>query len=310
MIPSAVRGLPLLVSVGSLFAMTAFGQEKTGEPGTTPTSAESSASPDAALPASATSPPVVETAKPALRGAMVRLSDFGTDDVAYLSIPDSPPVAAVVLVPGMWGLDDRIKLYADRLARQGFVALAVDLFNGQVPADARIASDLERGLRGESSFRVIRAGLRFVRESPRFRTDRVALMGWEIGAGFVLEMLLTEKGIDAGVLFYGPLELDRGKLAKLKVPVCGIYGDRDPSIPKEELLRFTKIVEQEHKPFDLHVFPAGTSFADPRSAGFDPVSAEAAWNMAANFLDRHLAEGVSSKKDGGWLDLFRMSEKK
>ncbi|WP_237394882.1 dienelactone hydrolase family protein [Methylacidimicrobium sp. AP8] len=238
------------------------------------------------------------------------MSDFGADDIAYLSIPDSPPVAAVVLVPGMWGLDDRIKLCADRLARQGFVALAVDLFNGQVPPDARIAADLERSLRGESCFRVIRAGIRFVRESPRFRTDRVALMGWEVGAGFVLELLLVEKGIDAGVLFYGPLELDRGKLAKLRTPVCGIYGDRDPSIPKEELLRFTKIVEEEHKPFDLHVFPAGSSFADPRSPSFDPVSAEAAWNIAAHFLDRNLAEAGGPKKNGGWLDLFRMSEKK
>lgn len=239
---------------------------------------------------------------------MVRLSDFGTDDVAYLSIPDRPPAAAVVLVPGMWGLDDRIKLSADRLARQGFVALAVDLFNGQVPTDAHIAADLERTLRGESSFRVIQAGLRFVRESPRFRTDRVALMGWEIGAGFVLETLFTTKGIDAAVLFYGPLELDRGKLAKLKVPVCGIYGDHDPTIPKQELLQFSKILEEEHKPFDLHVFPAGASFSDPRSPGYDPVSAEAAWNIAANFLDRHLAG--ESKKEGGWLDLFRVSEKR
>ena len=301
-IPSIVRRLAVFSSVGFLLGSAAFGQDKSAEPVPTPSATAPEASP---LPA----PPAVEAARPALRGAMVRLSDFGTDDVAYLSIPDSPPVAAVVLVPGLWGLDDRIKLAADRLARQGFVALAVDLFNGQVPADARIAADLERSLRGESAFRVIRAGIRFVRESPRFRTDRVALMGWEIGAGFALEVLLSEKGIDAGVLFYGPLELDRGKLSKLKVPVCGIYGDRDPSIPKEELLRFTKIVEEEHKPFDLHVFPAGTSFADPRSPTFDPVSAEAAWNLAANFLERHLTE-ASNKKEGGWRDLFRMSEKK
>ncbi|WP_018290377.1 dienelactone hydrolase family protein [Verrucomicrobium sp. 3C] len=305
-----VRGLSFFFSVSVLFLIVAFGQEGAERPEVaTNRAGESPSLPPAALPA-APAPPVVETAKPALRGAMVRLSDFGTDDVAYLSIPDSPPVGAVVLVPGMWGLDDRIKLCADRLARQGFVALAVDLFNGQVPTDTRMAADLERSLRGESSFRVIRAGIRFVRESPRFRTDRVALMGWEIGAGFVLELLLTEKGIDAGVLFYGPLELDRGKLAKLKAPVCGLYGDRDPSIPKEELLRFTKIVEEEHKPFDLHVFPAGSSFVDPRSTSFDPVSAEAAWNIAAHFLDRHLAEGGDNKKDGGWRDLFRMSEKK
>ncbi|MDD4932475.1 MAG: dienelactone hydrolase family protein [Methylacidiphilaceae bacterium] len=305
---SAVRGLSIWFSVSVLFSIAAYGQDGAERQSVLPGgTGQAPSPPPAALPA-APAPSVVESAKPALRGAMVRLSDFGTDDVAYLSIPDSPPVAAVVLVPGMWGLDDRIKLSADRLARQGFVALAVDLFNGQVPTDARMAADLERGLRGESSFRVIGAGIRFVRESPRFRTDRVALMGWEIGAGFVLEMLLTAKGIDAAVLYYGPLELDRGKLAKLKTPVCGIYGDRDPSIPKEELLRFSKIVEEEHKPFDLHVFPAGPSFADPRSPGFDPVSAEAAWNMAANFLDRQLAEG--GKKDGGWRDLFRISEKK
>lgn len=305
-----MRGLALFLSVSTLFVTAGLGQEQ-GETSALPAPAAGSEPSPAptALPTAAT-PPVVETAKPALRGAMVRLSDFGTDDVAYLSIPDNPPVAAVVLVPGMWGLDDRIKLCADRLARQGFVALAVDLFNGQVPTDPRIAADLERGLRGESSFRVIEAGLRFVRESPRFRTDRVALMGWEVGAGFALELVLMSKGIDAAVLFYGPLELDRGKLAKLKVPVCGIYGDRDPSIPKEELLRFTRIVEEEHKPFDLHVFPAGTSFADPRSPNFDPVSAEAAWNMAAHFLDRHLAEGSGNKKEGGWRDLFHMSEKK
>ena len=69
------------------------------------------------------------TAKPT--GRMITLSDFGAEDLAYLAIPATPPTLAIVLVPDAYGLDDFTKAEADRLAAQGYLVAAVDIYNGK-----------------------------------------------------------------------------------------------------------------------------------------------------------------------------------
>jgi carboxymethylenebutenolidase len=79
-------------------------------------------------PANGTSETEVTAARPV--GRMITLSDFGAEDLGYLSIPATPPQMGLVLVPDAFGLDDFTKSEADRLAGEGYLVLAVDIYNG------------------------------------------------------------------------------------------------------------------------------------------------------------------------------------
>ncbi|CAI9085045.1 dienelactone hydrolase [Candidatus Methylacidiphilum fumarolicum] len=242
---------------------------------------------------------VSQPAEPVLRGAMVKLTDFGSDDVGYLSIPDQEPKGGVVLVPGIWGLSQGIKFLADHFSKDGYVALVVDLFNGIVPKDSSSAADLRRFVREESALNVIAAAVRFLHESPRFHTTKVGVVGWDIGGEYTLEAAINVKGINAVVIYYGEVNLEKRKLSKLRVPVCYFYAEKDQTVSKEKIIHFVNAMEEEKKPLSFYSFEAQHGFADPASANYDPTTAEAAWNISINFLEK---EFNAIKKETGFLD--------
>ncbi|WP_242522720.1 dienelactone hydrolase family protein [Candidatus Methylacidiphilum infernorum] len=243
--------------------------------------------------------PSVQPAEPVLRGALVKLTDFGADDVGYLSIPDQEPKGGVVLVPGKWGMNRGIKFLADRFSKEGYVALAVDLFNGIVPKDSSYAADLTRFVREDSALGVISAAVRFLHESPRFHTDKVGIVGWDKGGEYTFEAALTIKGIEAAIIYYGEVDFEKKKLFKLKVPLCYFYAEKDKSISKEKIIHFVNRLEEEKKPLVFYSFDAQDGFADPSNSNYDPTNAEAAWHISIDFLEKKFN---SPKKETRILD--------
>src|SRR5580658_10064652 len=79
-------------------------------------------------------------------GRMITLSDFGAEDLAYLAIPATPPTMGIVLVPDAYGLDDFTKAEADRLAAQGYLVTAVDIYNGKLTTDPGDLANLIQNL--------------------------------------------------------------------------------------------------------------------------------------------------------------------
>ncbi|WP_244232653.1 dienelactone hydrolase family protein [Methylacidiphilum caldifontis] len=242
---------------------------------------------------------IPQPAEPILRGALVKLTDFGSDDVGYLSIPDQEPKGGVVLVPGKWGMSQGIKFLADRFSKEGYVALAVDLFNGIVPKDSSYAADLSRFVRVDSALGVISAAVRFLHESPRFHTDKVGIVGWDLGGEYTFEAALTIKGIEAAIIYYGEVDTEKKKLAKLRVPLCYFYAEKDKTISKEKIIRFVNMLEEEKKPLAFYSFDTQEGFADPSSSNYDPTNAEAAWHISIDFLEKKFN---SPKKEMGLLE--------
>ena len=102
-------------------------------------------------------------------GRMITLSDFGAEDLAYLSVPTTPPTLGIVLVPDAYGLDDFTKSEADRLAALGYLALAVDIYNGKLTTDPGDLANLVANLNAATVMKTVDAGVRVFRESPKFR---------------------------------------------------------------------------------------------------------------------------------------------
>lgn len=111
-------------------------------------------------------------------GEMVRLYDFGADEMGYLSLPDKPPVGSVLLVPEAYGSRQVVQQRCDLFAKLGFVALAVDLYNGNVSDNPLVALRMQNRLDEKSAIKAVEAGLRLLYESPRYKTAKVVIGVW------------------------------------------------------------------------------------------------------------------------------------
>jgi carboxymethylenebutenolidase len=230
-----------------------------------------------------------------LRGAMVKLSDFGTDEVAYLSLPTVPPLGGVIVLHEWWGLNVHMKQTTDRLAEEGFVALAVDLYNGAIVTNPERAAELMRELNPASAMKTITAATRFLRESPRFRTARVATIGWCMGGGISLQAALQVKGLNAAVIYYGPVETDEKKLSKLQIPILGLYALQDKWVTPEAVRGFEEMLTRMEKLHEFQSFEAVHAFANPSNASYHAEFAAQAWKRSITFLRRELGSAEPKK---------------
>jgi len=186
----------------------------------------------AALGAQTTAPsPTTNTpaAQGEVRSAYVlSLKDFGSEDIAYLSLPQTAPEIAVVVLPGLDGLNKETKNKCDFLASQGFIVLALDLFNGQVPRDQADAVRLQNEVRIDSASKTIESGRRFFAESPRFKTDRAVLMAWSTNAPLALHAANKIKDL-SGLILAEPWLKKGEKIEHPKVPTLIACAQNDPS---------------------------------------------------------------------------------
>jgi dienelactone hydrolase len=221
---------------------------------------------------------------------VISLKDFGSEDIAYLTLPQTPPRIGVLVVPGPTGLSRKVKNQCDLLAANGFLVLAVDLYNGQVPKSQAEAMRLQHEVRPDAAFRIIEAGRRFFKESPRFFTPTYVMMGWTFNGALTLDANNRMKDA-AGLILVEPNPVDPKALDRLRVPtliitsfedtgwntlladaVRGGFNRRNPVEPirKEAPLGFmmTEFAERDH--FDVWTriitFIQQTGDADPRAA--------------------------------------------
>ncbi len=200
------------------------------------------------------------------------------------------PLPALIVVHEWWGLNDGVRALADRLAAEGYIVLAVDLFGGEVattPDEARklMTRVLENPARAEEN---IRQAYKFVRETAG--APRIASFGWCFGGtwAFQAAMLLPDE-LDAAVVYYGQLATDVDALARLELPIMAHFAEDDRSIPVEKVQEFTSALESAGVVHDIRVYPdVGHAFANPSGNSYDAAAAAEAWERSIAFLQRHL----------------------
>ena len=237
-------------------------------------------------------PPI---AKPT--GRMITLGDFGAEDLAYLAVPTTPPSLAIVLVPDAYGLDDFTKAEADRLAAQGYLVAAVDIYNGKQTTDPGDLENLIANLNAETVMKTVDAGIRFFHESPKFQVDHVVAMGWGVGAGYVFQAARENKTLDGAITFYGPVETRDHVIGKFAAPLCAVYPENDSMITHDSILSFQQLMKEAGNDCSAWFIAAGSGWSNPKSRTYNPVEDKEAWKVALPFLSRIAAEPVKPKDD-------------
>ena len=236
-------------------------------------------------------------------GRMITLSDFGAEDLAYLAIPTTPPTVGLVLVPDAYGLDDFTKGQADKLAAQGYLVLAVDIYNGKLTTDPGDLANLVANLNADSVMKTIDAGVRFFRESPKFRADHVVVMGWGTGATYVFQTVQdTRTALDGAITFYGPCPTSDQVLGKFYAPLCALYSDRDPNTSHDVVLNFQQRMKAAGNDCECWFIAAGSGWSEPKSKTYSPGEDREAWKVAVPFLIRIAALPGKKEKPPSIID--------
>jgi carboxymethylenebutenolidase len=224
----------------------------------------------------------------------ITLSDFGAEDLGYLAIPTTPPTVGIVLVPDAYGLDDFTKHEAERLAGEGYLAVAVDIYNGRQTTDPGEIANLTANLDGPTVMKTVNAGIRLFNESPKFHVDHVVAVGWGVGAKYVLQAAHDSRLLDGAVTIYGPVETQGVK--KAAVPICAIYPENDPIATHDVVLDYQHGMRDAGNDFTAWFIAAGAGWSNPQNKHYNPVEDREAWKVAEPFIVRIGAEPVRSKK--------------
>lgn len=239
----------------------------------------------AALTTAAAAPPAA-----APRGTTIDLA--GTR--AYLSLPSSgsPPFPALVVVHEWWGLNDHIRHWTERLAAEGYAALAVDLYGGCVADNADSAMALMKRVDAARAREILLAGHRFLATDPRVRAARRGVIGWCFGGGQALSLALAAPDLDVAVIYYGFPVNDPDSLRAIRAHVLGIFANMDRAIPPSAVDAFEKALDEAGVAHQIQRYDADHAFANPSGPRYDGPAATRAWNEVRNFLEDHLKEAA------------------
>ena len=210
---------------------------------------------------------------------------------AILYIPKGHgPFPGIVVIHEWWGLNDWVKEQADKLADQGYVTLAIDLYRGKVAATPEDAHEIMRGVPEDRAKRDLRAAVDFLKSQPNIKKDRLAAIGWCMGGGYALDVALQEPTLTADVINYGHLATDPDSLKQINASILGNFGGKDQGIPAADVLKFQQELKQDGKDVDIKIYPdAGHAFENPNNkAGYRADDAADAWQRTVRFLAEKL----------------------
>ena len=199
---------------------------------------------------------------------------------------------AVIMIHENRGLNDNIKDTADLLSRQGYVVLAVDLFEGEVTTDPNRARELSSAVRNNSDIAIenMKSAVRYLTSLENVNGSRIASLGWCFGGGQSLQLALNseEHPLAATVIYYGNLVNDTEALSKIKWPVLGIFGDQDQSIPVDSVMQFEQALNEIGIINEIYIYPGvGHAFANPSGDNYAPKETADAWKKTLAFLEKY-----------------------
>lgn len=226
-----------------------------------------------------------------------------TEEVEYASIDETTitgyyaepedaeqPLPGLIVIQEWWGLNDNIRKMTERLAGEGYAALAVDLYEGEVAETPEQARSLMQEANGQEERLRENLSQAYAHLDEEVGAEKIGVIGWCFGGGWSLKTaLMMPKKIAATVIYYGQLVTDRDELSKLEMPIIGFFGSEDNAIPPKDAREFESTLEDLDKEVSVHVYEgANHAFANPSGERYDPEAATDAWDKTVEFLDNHL----------------------
>ncbi len=208
----------------------------------------------------------------------------------FLARPKEPGTyPAVIVIHEIWGLDDHIKDVASRLAREGYAALAVDLFEGKIVSKLEEGRALREKFTEEKILADLNGAFNYLKSLSYVNPNRVGSVGFCMGGGLSLLLACHNRELAAPVIFYGrnpsPIEL----VKNLQCPILGNYAGADMAITESDINLLKQTLTKYGKKFDIKIYPgAPHAFFNDTAESYRPEAAKDAWQRTLNFFNKQL----------------------
>ncbi|WP_447977285.1 dienelactone hydrolase family protein [Candidatus Nitrospira bockiana] len=226
-----------------------------------------------------------------------RMVQYPSDGVTVRAYAVAPAVKerrpAIIIVQEWWGLNDHIKDIARRYAKEGYVAIAPDLYSrlgNRVTTDANEAGKLMNTLQQQDGLKDLQATIAYLKTTPEVDPARIGVTGFCMGGSYALMLPCTTGEIKAAVPFYGQVPNPDTPLQKLACPILYIYGEEDGWITKADVQRLAAALKKYGKSGEIKTYPGASHafFNDTRKEVYKPAEAKDAWTRAVAFFKQHL----------------------
>jgi len=220
----------------------------------------------------------------------VKFASNGGEAEGYLSVPESGAGPGVVVIQEWWGLVPHIRDVADRLAAEGFVALAPDLYHGESTRSPDEAGKLMMALDIERAERDLRGAVEFLLAHPAVNSESVGTVGFCMGGVLSLYAAAKNERVGACVVFYGIHPKVNPPLERLRAPVLGFYAEKDQFVPPAAARALEERLKSLGKRAEFHIYPGADHafFNDTRPEVYDAGAARDAWQRTLDFFRQHL----------------------
>jgi carboxymethylenebutenolidase len=203
---------------------------------------------------------------------------------AYLAVPEHDSGPGVLVLHAWWGLTDFFKQVCDRLAREGFIALAPDLYHGKTTTSIDEAEQLaSERIESEEASQDLTASIGYLLKQPGRRGKALGAVGFSLGGFWALGL---KDHMAAIVTFYGTTPPE---MVKAGADFLGHFAEYDDFEPIEQVRQFEEAIRSSGRQVSFFLYP-GTHhwFFEANRPEYDAEAARVAWERTIEFLHQRL----------------------
>ena len=242
----------------------------------------------------------------AVRHSTTEYPGGGGDTVrGYFAEPDSGGrFPGVILISGVMGITRDVEEFAQALAKEGYLALALDLYSRVASPDLSSLESARKIIATVADSQVVadlEGSAAFLQGRPN-STGRVGVIGFCAGGRYTYIFAARSTTPQAAVACYGPVMADPfgssetrpvapiDMAADISCPLLGLYGDDDQFPSPDQIRQFETELKKHGKMYQFHSYPnAGHAFFSTYSPAYRPEAAKAGWAEVLPWFKRHLS---------------------
>jgi len=206
----------------------------------------------------------------------------------YMAFPASVPKAGILVIHAWWGLNNFIKSLCDKLASEGYVALAPDLYHGRIADDIENAEKLRTKLKADIVKQDILAALNQLQSEPSIEGKQIDLMGFSLGAHWSLWLAEEQpQAIAATAIFYGTRG---GTYQATTTAYLGHFAETDEYVSASGRKKLERILKATGMDVTFYTYPDTQHwFFENDRPEYNPEAADLAWQRTLEFMNKHLS---------------------
>jgi carboxymethylenebutenolidase len=205
-----------------------------------------------------------------------------------LELPATGTGPGVLVLHAWWGLNPFFRDLCKRLAGEGFVAFAPDLYHGQIASTINEATQLRSKLKQKNAFDEILAAAEYLSSLETVTNKAIGVIGFSLGARFALELSVAKPELVRAVApFYGNCGLD---YSPARAAYLGHFAETDEWVAASGVKKLEKSLRAVGRPATFHTY-LGTEhwfFEQDRNDAYNAPAAQLAWERTVEFLKTQL----------------------